>query len=68
LKSVIGGDEAGAEALARQALELNLDPLQVINEGYVVGIKQVGDLFECGELFLPELIQAAEAVKKLPNY
>jgi trimethylamine corrinoid protein len=64
IESVIGGDEAGAEALARQALELNLDPLQVINEGYVVGIKQVGDMFECGELFLPELIQAAEAVKK----
>jgi len=64
IESVIGGDEAGAEALARQALEQNLDPLQVINEGYVVGIKQVGDMFECGELFLPELIQAAEAVKK----
>jgi len=62
--SVIGGDEAAAEALARQALEQKMDPLQVINEGYVVGIKQVGDLFECGELFLPELIQAAEAVKK----
>lgn len=30
----------------------------------MVGIKQVGDMFECGELFLPELIQAAEAVKK----
>jgi trimethylamine corrinoid protein len=64
IESVIGGDEAGAEALAHQALEQNLDPLQVINEGYVVGIKQVGDMFECGELFLPELIQAAEAVKK----
>ena len=64
IESVIGGDEAGAEALARQALEQKMDPLQVINEGYVVGIKQVGDMFECGELFLPELIQAAEAVKK----
>ncbi len=64
IASVTGGDEAGAEALARQALEEKMDPLQVINEGYVAGIKQVGDLFECGELFLPELIQAAEAVKK----
>lgn len=64
IESVIGGDEAGAEALARQALEQKMDPLQVINEGYVAGIKQVGDMFECGELFLPELIQAAEAVKK----
>lgn len=64
IDSVINGDEVEAEALARQALENNMDPMAVINEGYVVGIKQVGDLFETGELFLPELIQAAEAVKK----
>lgn len=64
IDSVINGDGVQAEALARQALENNMEPMLVINEGYVVGIKQVGDLFETGELFLPELIQAAEAVKK----
>lgn len=64
IESVISGDEVEAEALARQALENNMDPLEVINKGFVVGIKQVGDMFETGELFLPELIQAAEAVKK----
>lgn len=64
IETVINGDDVEAEALAHQALEAKLDPLEVINEGFVVGIKQVGDMFECGELFLPELIQAAEAVKK----
>ena len=64
IESVISGDEVEAEALARQALDNNMDPLEVINKGFVVGIKQVGDMFETGELFLPELIQAAEAVKK----
>jgi trimethylamine corrinoid protein len=64
VESVINSDEAEAENLARQALENNFDPLEVINEGYVAGIKQVGDMFEVGELFLPELIQSAEAVKK----
>ena len=63
-QSVIDSDEELAEQLARQALEEGMDPLEVINSGYVVGIKQVGDMFECGELFLPELIQSAEAVKK----
>jgi len=63
IESIISGDEAQAEQLARQALELKLDPLEIINEGYVAGIKQVGDMFEYGELFLPELIKAAEAVK-----
>lgn len=64
IETVISGDDVEAENLAHQALEAKLDPLEVINEGFVVGIKQVGDMFECGELFLPELIQAAEAVKK----
>ncbi len=63
-QSVIDSDEELAEQLAKQALEEGMDPLEVINKGYVVGIKQVGDMFECGELFLPELIQSAEAVKK----
>ncbi len=64
IESVVNSDEIQSEELARQALEKNMDPLDVINNGYVVGIKQVGDMFECGELFLPELIQASEAVKK----
>ena len=63
-ESVLNSDEVEAENLARQALENNMDPLEVINEGFVVGIKEVGDKFEVGELFLPELIQSAEAVKK----
>jgi trimethylamine corrinoid protein len=63
IDSIVSGNEAEAEQLAKQALENKMDPLEVINNGYVLGIKQVGDLFECGELFLPELIQAAEAVK-----
>jgi len=64
INAIVSGNEAEAEQLAKQALENKMDPLEVINNGYVLGIKQVGDLFECGELFLPELIQAAEAVKK----
>ena len=63
-ESVLNSDEVEAENLARQALENNMDPLEVINEGFVVGIKEVGDKFEVGELFLPELIQSAEAVKR----
>jgi dimethylamine corrinoid protein len=35
----------------------------VITEGFVPGITKVGDLFDRGELFLPELIMAAEAMK-----
>jgi len=66
-ESVINSDEEQAEELAKQALERKMDPMDVINNGYVLGIKEVGEKFEVGELFLPELIQAAEAVKKATN-
>jgi len=35
----------------------------VITEGFVPGITEVGDLFDRGQLFLPELMLAAEAMK-----
>ncbi len=63
-QAVIDGEADVAEALARQALDQNLDPLICINEGLTKGIERVGDLFSTGEYFLPELIIGAEAMKK----
>ncbi|MBA7687552.1 Methionine synthase [subsurface metagenome] len=38
-------------------------PATIINEGFVPGITKVGDLFDRGQIFLPELMLAAEAMK-----
>lgn len=62
-KTVLDGDIDAAAELAEQALRKGLDPLEVINEGYLIGLHKVGDLWEKGELFLPEMIQGAEAMK-----
>jgi len=62
-KSIIDADKAKAEELAKSAIAAGIDPLEVINEGFSVGIAKVGDLFGRGELFLPELILSAEAMK-----
>ena len=61
--AVIGGRSDDAEALAKEALERGLDPLQCITEGLTKGIQKVGELFASGEYFLPELIIAADAMK-----
>ncbi|HLF26277.1 MAG TPA: corrinoid protein [Anaerolineae bacterium] len=63
-QSIIDGDPDQAEALARQALGQEIDPLAAINEGYVSGIEYVGEQFGAGELFLPDLMLAAEALKQ----
>ena len=62
-QSIIQGDEDAAADLARQALAQGIDPLVAINQGFVVGINQVGAQFSCGDMFLPELVAAGEAMK-----
>ncbi len=62
-KSIIAADKAKAKELAKSAIAAGMDPLEVIDEGFSVGIAKVGDLFGRGELFLPELILSAEAMK-----
>jgi len=62
-QSVIDGDSDVAASLARQAIDSGLDPLEAINEGFVPGVNQVGEQFSCGDMFLPELVMAGEAMK-----
>jgi corrinoid protein of di/trimethylamine methyltransferase len=62
-QAVADGEPEEAEALARQALEQGLDPLRCIDEGLTPGIERVGELFETGEYFLPDLIIGGDAMK-----
>jgi corrinoid protein of di/trimethylamine methyltransferase len=63
-QSIIDGEADQAEALAQQALAQDIDPLAAINQGFVPGINYVGDQFGAGEMFLPDLMLAAKAMKK----
>jgi len=62
-QSIIDGEAEVAEKLATQAVEMGIDPLVAINQGFVLGINHVGDEFSCGNAFLPELVMAGEAMK-----
>ena len=62
-KAIIEGNKEEAEMLAKEALEDKMDLLEVIEKGYARGIQKVGDLWERGEYFLPELITSAECMK-----
>lgn len=63
-QSIYEGDPDAAQELARQALAANLDPLEAIQQGYLPGMQQVGREFGDGQLFLPDVVLAAEAMKK----
>jgi len=62
-QSILDGDSDAATALAKQAIESGIDPLEAISKGFVVGVNQVGESFACGQAFLPELVMAGEAMK-----
>jgi len=61
--AVLEGEIETGEALARKALEAGLNPLECIESGFVAGVNEVGALYEAGDMFLPELVAAAEVMK-----
>lgn len=61
-KAVMEYDREGAASWARKALEEKTDPLEALN-ALTEAIRKVGDAFGRGELWLPELVGAAEAMQ-----
>jgi trimethylamine corrinoid protein len=64
-EAIVTANAAEALAVAREGLEEGLDPLDLISQGFVPGIKKVGDLFGSGRLFLPELVMSAAAMEQV---
>jgi corrinoid protein of di/trimethylamine methyltransferase len=62
-QSITDGEAEKAADLAKQAIAQGIDPLDAINKGFVAGVNFVGDQFSCGNMFLPELVMAGEAMK-----
>ncbi|NTU56632.1 MAG: hypothetical protein HGA79_10325, partial [Anaerolineales bacterium] len=62
-QSIIDGEAEVAADLAKQAVEAGVEPLEAITKGYMPGVNEVGDSFACGNVFLPELVMAGEAMK-----
>lgn len=64
-KTIINLDKSRALEIAQQAIETGLDPVELLNKGFIPGITEVGEKFGYGELFLPELIIAGELMKSV---
>lgn len=62
--SVVDGDEAAVYQLTEEALAANVPASEILDKGLVPGLQKVGDLFEEGEYFLPELIVSGDAVSQ----
>jgi corrinoid protein of di/trimethylamine methyltransferase len=64
---IIQQNKDAAAKLAEKVISEGGEPIELLNQGFIPGINQVGDLFGRGELFLPELIKAADTMKTVTD-
>jgi len=62
-KSIVEGNVEEARKLAEKSLKEGVDARDSITSGFTPGIEKVGELWEEGEYFLPELVVASDAMK-----
>jgi trimethylamine corrinoid protein len=64
VEAILKGDADMAASIAKLGLDEGLNPLELMDKGFIPGIDRVGDLFETGRLFLPQLVYSAKAMEK----
>ena len=62
-EALIKGDRATVVKLTQQALAEGLAPGEVLNEGLIAGMEVVGQRFKTNEIYVPEVLIAARAMK-----
>lgn len=60
--AILNGSKELALKSAEKGLQSGIKPLELISNGLTIGLDEVGDKFECGEYYLPDMMLAAEAM------
>jgi 5-methyltetrahydrofolate--homocysteine methyltransferase len=63
-EAVINGDMKGCTVLTEVAIKAGYPPQAILNEALVPGMEVVGEKFRCNEVYVPEVLVAARAMKK----
>lgn len=61
--AIVEGDLKSAQENVQAALDANLNPTSILNEGMIAAMREVGALFEAGEFYVPEMLVAARAMQ-----
>ena len=62
-KAVLAYDEAQAKSLTQAELDAGTDIETILNDGLIEAMDDVGKKFSEGDLFVPEMLMAAQAMK-----
>ncbi len=60
---ILTGDARGAAAMVREAVDAGNDPAELVDTLLIPTMDEVGRRFECGEVYVPELLVSANAMK-----
>jgi corrinoid protein of di/trimethylamine methyltransferase len=59
-EAIVRGNKERSAQLVEESLS-RVDPLSIIQGGMTPAMEKIGDRFSCGEIYLPEMLMAAEA-------
>jgi 5-methyltetrahydrofolate--homocysteine methyltransferase len=61
-KQLEAGNDEKIYKLTNEAIESQIDPKTILNEGLILGMNVVGEQFRKHEIFLPDVLMAAKAM------
>ncbi|MEN6414438.1 MAG: corrinoid protein [Veillonellales bacterium] len=61
-QNLVDGQTKKVRELVQKAVDEGCSAKQILNEGLLAGMNEVGSLFQEGELFVPEVLMAAKAM------
>ena len=61
--SIVDGDQNKAKQKVQQAIDANIEPSIILNEAMISAMSKVGQMFEEGEYFVPEMLVSARAMQ-----
>jgi len=64
VRTVVEFDTDGVQSVVEKAINESISPIEILEKGLSVGIKEIGHQFGLGNIFLPELIMGAKTMQQ----
>lgn len=61
--AIIKGNQKAAVDITKQALSEGMDPARILGDGLIAGMNVIGVRFKANEVYIPEVLIAARAMK-----
>lgn len=63
-EAIVACDDTKLESIVKKALADNVSAKDILNKGLIAGMDIVGERMESGDMFIPEVLMAAQAMGK----